>query len=257
MNWRAVKWAYEQDGLNVTQKAVLISYAVHADAKGYSWPGVELIASTWGMDRRTVRRAINALLSSFKLRPTKKTRGWTGQVKVYRMPKITYESGAKFPRFENAESGDKAGIKRGQSGAKLSREHDNDRTTNKSDHDSRVRSRAPAVAPSIPESDFVAGYQNHNQPAQGHIKWPEFAEYCRGKGGTPSENGFWSWLGKQKPHWRNKVRQRFDGEEGYELDGKFFTQTEANELAAKEPELIEKFRKARKRDGKIEIVSPN
>ena len=44
---------------------------------------------------------------------------------------------------------------------------------------------------------------------------------------------------------------------GNELDGKFFTQTEANELAAKEPELIEKFRKARKRDGKIEIVSPN
>ena len=89
MNCRAVKWAYQQDGLNVTQKAVLISYAVHADAKGYSWPGVELIASTWGMDRRTVRRQSTLCSVSSKLRPTKKTRGWTGQVKVYRMPKIT------------------------------------------------------------------------------------------------------------------------------------------------------------------------
>ena len=98
MNWRAVQWAYEQDNLNVTAKAVLISYARHANAKGYSWPGVERIASTWGMDRHTVRRQIRELLARRKIFPTKKTRGSTGQVKVYRLPRITWESGRKSAR---------------------------------------------------------------------------------------------------------------------------------------------------------------
>jgi hypothetical protein len=128
------------------------------------------------------------------------------------------------------------------------------------DHDSRVRGQgtteAPAVAPSIPKSGFVFE-GNQNQPAKSHVKFPEFAAWCRSEGGTPSEKGFWSWLSKQKPQWRNKVRQTFDGEEGYELNGKFFTQTEANELVFKEPELSLKFRKAKRRNGKIQIVSRN
>ena len=40
MNLPALAWAYEQQGLSVTMNAVLISFsAVHADARGYSWPG--------------------------------------------------------------------------------------------------------------------------------------------------------------------------------------------------------------------------
>ena len=240
-----------------------MTYARHADAKGYSWPGVERIASTWGMDRHTVRRQIRKLLARRKIFPTKKTRGTTGQVKVYRLPRITWESRRKSPRFENDESGEKAPYKRRTSGRKFPPKNDNNRTTNKN-HDQRVRAHAhahaqgtisaQAVAPSTPKSDFVfEGYQNQNQPAQGHIKWPEFAEYCRGKGGTPSEKGFWSWLGKQKPQWRNKVRQVFD-QTGYECDGKFFTVEEANRLGAENPELITKFRRAAMRDGKIQIV---
>jgi molybdenum-dependent DNA-binding transcriptional regulator ModE len=107
----------------------------------------------------------------------------------------------------------------------------------------------------ISESVFVVeGYQNQNQPAQDHVKWPEFAHWCRSKGGTPTETGFWKWLCGQKPQWRNKVRQKPGGEEGYALNGKFFTREQANQRGVKNPELIEKFRKATKRDGKIEII---
>ena len=98
------------------------------------------------------------------------------------------------------------------------------------------------------------GYQN--QPAQSHVKWTEFAAWCRskrdkrGNPGTPTEPGFWKWLCGQKPQWRNKVRQNFD-EEGYVLDGKFFTAAEAQRLGIQNHTLIEKFKPAIKRDGKI------
>ena len=62
INIRALQWAYDQNDLGVTAKAVLITFAIHANAKGYTWPGVEFIASRWGMDRETVRRQINTLL---------------------------------------------------------------------------------------------------------------------------------------------------------------------------------------------------
>jgi len=115
-NFRAFQWAYGQDDLSVTAKAVLMTFAVHANQHGYSWPGVDRIASTWGMDRDTVRRQIDALLVRRKICHTKKRAGSTGQVKVYRLPKITYESGGKSPPFKNEASGGKARDKRGISG---------------------------------------------------------------------------------------------------------------------------------------------
>jgi hypothetical protein len=97
------------------------------------------------------------------------------------------------------------------------------------------------------------GYQNQNQPVQNHVKWPEYAAWCRSKGGKPTEKGFWTWWGKQKPQWRNKVNKAFD-EPGYEFNGKFLTSDEANRLGRENPDLLTKFRKAVKRDGKIEII---
>ena len=77
---------YEQDGLNVTANAVLMTFAMHANERGYSWPGVERIASTWSMDRETVRRQIEALLVRRKIYGIKKRCGATGQVKVENHP---------------------------------------------------------------------------------------------------------------------------------------------------------------------------
>jgi hypothetical protein len=119
INLDALRWAYAQDDLSVTMKAVLMSFALHANARGYTFPGVDHIASRWGMDRRTVRRQIHKLLVRRKLCRTKKRRGWTGQVRVYRLPKTIWGSGRKMHRFENDGSGAKAGTKRGQSGGEM------------------------------------------------------------------------------------------------------------------------------------------
>jgi hypothetical protein len=111
------------------------------------------------------------------------------------------------------------------------------------------------------ESGFCSERHQHhqNQPAQNHVKWPEFAAYCRsklgrdGRPGRPTEKGFWTWLSKQKSQWRNKVRT--NGEvTGYVLDGKFFTTEVANQMGRDDPNLIAKFRRAVKRNGKIKIT---
>ena len=88
-------------------------------------------------------------------------------------------------------------------------------------------------------------------PVQNHIKWPEFAAWCRGQGGKPTEPGFWKWLNGQAPQWRNRVKKDFDDEKGYTLDGEFLTVEEANRRGAKNPELIIRFRNAVRRDGKV------
>jgi hypothetical protein len=119
INLRALRWAYEQEGLSVTSKAVLLTFAIHANDRGYSWPGVDHIASTWRMDRKTVRRQIEQLIASRKIFRTKKRCGYTGQVKVYRLPKITYESGGKSTRLHNEESVDKESLKSPISGGEF------------------------------------------------------------------------------------------------------------------------------------------
>lgn len=255
INFRALQWACNQEGLHVTAKAVLITLAMHANESGYTWPGVERIASEWEMDRETVRRQIETLLVRRKIYRTKQRRGATGQVKVYRLPKITYQSGDKCRPFGTHESGDKARDKRGISGGKSAPNNDNDITTNKYHDASKAlgNSTLLASANGNPKSvsSFLEGYQN--QPIQNHVKWPEFAAWCRKKGGTPTEPGFSKWLCGQKPQWRNKVKKMFD-EPGYELDGKFFTSDEANRLGRENPDLLTRFRQAIRRDGKIEMI---
>jgi hypothetical protein len=47
-----------------------------------------------------------------------------------------------------------------------------------------------------------------------------------------------------------KIKKVFD-ETGYEIDGTFLTSEEANQRGRENPELITKFRKAVRRDGKF------
>ena len=151
----------------------------------------------------------------------------------------------------------KAAAKRGISGGKSAPNNDNDITKNKYHDASKALGNSTSLAPAngSPKSvsSFFEGYQNQNQPVQNHVKWPEYAAWCRSKGGKPTEKGFWTWLGKQKPQWRNKVKKAFD-ETGYELNGKFLTSDEANRLGRENPDCLTKFRKAVRRDGKIEII---
>jgi Helix-turn-helix domain len=62
INLPAVRWTLEQEGMSTAEKAVLVSFAEHADHRGYSWPSVDRIAFTWQLHRATVRGAIRALL---------------------------------------------------------------------------------------------------------------------------------------------------------------------------------------------------
>jgi hypothetical protein len=119
----------------------------------------------------------------------------------------------------------------------------------KNDELKTLGNSTPSASSNGKSDFFVDGYQN--QPAQNHVKWPEYVAWCRSKGGQPTEKGFWTWLSKQAPQWRNKVRTDFD-EEGYVLDGKFLPAHEANALATKNPDLLTRFQRAVKRDGKIQ-----
>jgi hypothetical protein len=148
---------------------------------------------------------------------------------------------------------------------------DNDRSKRQKNHRARAREqqhqrqRQSQRREQAEHHSFVSeDYQNQNQPARDHIKWPEFAKWChsqrdkRGNPGVPTESGFWKWLCGQEPQWRNKVRKDPAGEHGYELDGKFYTEDQANHLAlqSSDPNLALRFRKAiRHRDGAIEILA--
>ena len=207
-----------------------------------------------GTDRETVRRQIEALLVRRKIYGTKKRCGATGQVKVYRLPKIARGSGGKCHSFGKNQSGGKARNKRGVSGGKSAPNNDNDITTNTNHDGIATCNSIPCTLDNrILQSVSSLSLRYQNQPAQTHVKYPEFAAWCRSKGGTPTETGFWKWLGGQKPQWRNKVKKAVD-ETGYELNGKFLTSDEANRLGRENPDCLTKFRKAVRRDGKIEII---
>jgi hypothetical protein len=136
--------------------------------------------------------------------------------------------------------------------------NDNNTTKNKN-HDGCVTSSnsIPAISSDteVGKSGFVfEDYQNHNQPARSHVKFAEFAAWCRRNGGQPTEKGFGKWLCGQKPQWRNKVSKDFDAE-GYELNGKFFTAEEANRMGREDYKLLAKFRRATKHGDKIHIIN--
>jgi hypothetical protein len=140
-----------------------------------------------------------------------------------------------------------ASMSHGRRNLKTDRADTNKEKKKKNDQGSSTRG-AGSKQGAQSSSSFSLGYQN--QPAQNHVKFKEFAAWCRRMGGKPTESGFWEWLRGQKPQWRNRVKKDFD-EKGYTLDGEFLTEEEANRRGAKNPELITRFNKAVRRDGKV------
>jgi hypothetical protein len=76
---------------SAAERVVLFEFAIHADDRGYTWPSAVGIASRWHHDDETITKAIKALLDRRAFSLTKKRRGKTGRLKVYRLPKITWE----------------------------------------------------------------------------------------------------------------------------------------------------------------------
>jgi hypothetical protein len=97
-----------------------------------------------------------------------------------------------------------------------------------------------------------------DKPVRAHPKWPEFCTWCyrtpnnKGGRGKPTVQGFWTWLAKQRPYWRDKVKEP-DQQPGYDLHGKFYPAAKANLMLAENPKLVG-FRPAVKlRDGTVRI----
>src|SRR4029453_12858672 len=134
------------------------------------------------LHRTTVARAVKALLVRRAIYETKKRRGTSGQVKVYRMPKITYESGLKSDTSSKGQSVAQVSYKCRTSVANKTTNLDPDnREPNISDSKALGNSLAEGVnkLPAQESKSFSGSYQNH-------IKWGEFASWCEKKDGKPT-----------------------------------------------------------------------
>ncbi len=102
INHQAVEWAWHCDKVNSTaERVTLVSYAKHCDERGYSGVSVRNIASTWHLHHGTVSLARDRLISARLLHKSKKRRGQTRQTKVYKLPKIAWESGLQTDALKN------------------------------------------------------------------------------------------------------------------------------------------------------------
>lgn len=119
MNWinlGALDWAFEYDVDSAAQRIVLVEFAYHSDERGYTWPSALGIASKWHLDRKTVAGAIDELLVRHAFSDTKKRRGKTRQIKVYRMPKITWGRYSQTDAFKKGQGVQKMSAKCPESG---------------------------------------------------------------------------------------------------------------------------------------------
>ncbi len=262
MSWQALQWALDCDKhKSVAEWAVLIAYADHADKRGYSWPSKRFIASRCRLHHTSVARAIEALIARKLIFRTKKRRGNTGQVEVLRMPKSCWESGLICDTFKSPQSGHKASYKRRTSGLICDTNLDTDNHEPVSiDNTLGVASTSGAQTASDVSTAVLVEkyqYQNLNRPARDHPKWPEFADWCAtqrdryGNPGKPTEAGFWKWLCGQKPQWRNTPQPAPAEQKGYLLNGKFYTEEQADQLGRADTDLLVKFQPAVKRNGRV------
>jgi len=223
INHQAVEWAWHCNKVESTaERVTLVSYAKHCDERGYSGVSVRNIASTWHLHHGTVSLARDRLISARLLHETKKRRGQTRQTKVYRLPKIAWESGPQTDALENEKRRESLGKASGKRSPNRHEQLITDKEQ-KEYHDRRAAKTLGTSTPNTPHntSDFSSkNYQYQTTPGRDHIKWQEYAAYCRskpnkhGEPGQPTEKGFWTWLSKQKPQWRNRVAPKFAAEHG-------------------------------------------
>src|SRR5262245_49738904 len=137
------------------------------------------------------------------------------------------------------------------------------RKERKNDDDNKAwgNSLAEGQEKAFPKSSFkvleeVSLSARQVECARDHVKWREYAQWCRSKSGTPTEKGFWTWHSKQRPEWKNKVKVP-SSELGYDLHGRFLTNEEAIALGQKDPSIICKLRPAKRENGEIILFDEN
>jgi hypothetical protein len=219
----------------------------------------------YGMTRREYRTRVGRLVKWLKIAVRTTPKGTIARLISTDVFDINEQSGKNRPserpsnfREENSSQRPTERPTGGQQAANRRPLTNNDRRKERKknqDESTALGNSAPlAPANGTPKSvSFFDGHQH--QPIQHHVKFPEFAAWCRSQGGAPTEEGFKTWLIKQKPQWRSNVKGTFNNI-GYELDGKFLTAEEANRMGRENPELLTQFRKAVKRNSKIQIIRP-
>jgi len=229
------------------KKLLLFSLATYCDGKGICWPGNEELVKITRKSERTIRRMLSELKEDGEIDVLTPGTG-RGQKRKISLRRYAKPDKAMTAKPDKAMSC----LNRPRSLGKTSRNsHDN---SQEQPYQALSDSTPPTSSNGESEKRVVKDYQNQDTPAQDHVKWPEFAAWCRSKGGTPNQDGFWKWLCGQKPQWRNKRRSDFD-EHGYTLDGKFLPAHVANAMAARNPELATKFVRAIKRDGRTKACA--
>jgi hypothetical protein len=140
------------------------------------------------------------------------------------------------------------------------RENNNDEERKKKNDKNKAlgNSLAEGQEKAFPKSSFkvleeVSLSARQVECARDHVKWREYAQWCRSKSGTPTEKGFRTWHGKQRPQWKNKVKTP-SWEPGYVFNGKFLPNDEAIALGEKDSSIIVKLRPAKRENGKIILL---
>lgn len=93
MSVLAITWAWQQKGINPTDKLVLVALADHSDDKGTCWPGMESIAEKTGLTRRTVINSISRLEETGIVKKQQRTANGFKISNVYTLSigRVTYE----------------------------------------------------------------------------------------------------------------------------------------------------------------------
>jgi len=200
INLAAMNYALEYEAETATQRIVLFELAYHSEERGYTWPSSKFIAIRWRLDRGTVRRQIKALIGRRAIFNTKKRRGNTRQIKVYRMPKFTWERGSQSTPLSDGEGGRKRGIRGAKGG------HSHPRTMNKEQRtdDDDSKALGNSLAGEQPNHKSSSSSFSNIEEAMKHPRWKKFDAYCEGSPtdsptGSPTLQGFNTWLSRQAP----------------------------------------------------------
>jgi hypothetical protein len=215
MSWQALRFALGCDKCDSTaERVVLIEYANHADHRGYTWPSKRFIGSRCRLHHETVARATDTLIAKKLIFRTKKRRGNTGQVEVFRMPKCTYESGLQTDASKSAQSVGKASGKRRVSGTlydtnlePITMNHEEERMASQkpylsSSSEERNKSR-PALNRPTDEEEVINHLTDDNE-FEGELE----IEDCLWFFEANNANG-WKIVGKPIEDWRAYARATF------------------------------------------------
>ncbi len=97
MSIDATRHAWQRQGLRPAEKLVLLAMADRAGEDHCCWPSVDRLVLDTGLDRKTVGRAVAALLAVGEIEDTGRRAGASRRVRIYRMAGVCGREDGKIP----------------------------------------------------------------------------------------------------------------------------------------------------------------